>query len=35
MKTTPSNNPLGLSRLDRRISVVPMMDWTDEGRFVF
>lgn len=30
MTTTPSNNPFGLSKLDRRISVAPMMDWTDD-----
>jgi hypothetical protein len=22
-------------KIDRRISVAPMMDWSDEGRFVF
>jgi len=24
-----------MNELDRRISVAPMMDWSDEGRFVF
>jgi hypothetical protein len=42
-ETPDSGKPskMGLSddfprgKIDRRISVAPMMDWTDEGRFVF
>jgi tRNA-dihydrouridine synthase len=33
MTTTSSNNSTGLSKLDRRIAVAPMMDWTDEVYF--
>jgi len=29
MTKTPSNSSIGLSKLDRRIAVAPMMDWTD------
>src|SRR5436305_14675877 len=29
MTTRPSSNSFGASKLDRRIAVAPMMDWTD------
>src|SRR5437763_14355959 len=29
MTTRPSSNSFGASKLDRRISVAPMMEWTD------
>jgi len=33
MTTTPSNSSIGLSKLDRRIAVAPILDWTDEAHF--
>ena len=33
MTTTPSKSSIGLSMLDRRISVAPIMEWTDEAEF--
>jgi hypothetical protein len=33
MTTRLSSNSVGASKLDRRIAVAPMMDWTDEVRF--
>jgi len=35
MRTTLSSKCSGVLKLDRRISVAPMMDWTDEVYFVF
>ena len=36
MTTTPSNSStIGLSKLDRRIAVAPMMDCTDEAYIRF
>jgi hypothetical protein len=42
-ETPEHGKPIGIGlsddfprgKIDRRISVAPMMDWTDEGRFVF
>lgn len=31
MTMTPSNSSIGLSKLDRRIAVAPMLDWTEEA----
>ena len=30
-----SDNSVAMPKLDRRVSVAPMMDWTDEVQFVF
>jgi tRNA-dihydrouridine synthase len=30
MTTLLSSNSVGASKLDRRVAVAPMMDWTDE-----
>jgi hypothetical protein len=35
MTTTPSNSSIGLSKLDRHVSVAPMLDWTDERQTVW
>jgi hypothetical protein len=35
MTTTPTNNPISSSKLDRRIAVAPMMDWSGEFHLVF
>jgi tRNA-dihydrouridine synthase len=35
MTTLLSSNSVGASKLDRRVAVAPMMDWTDEVCFAF
>jgi hypothetical protein len=35
MMTRPSSNSVATSKLDRAVSVAPMMDWTDEDNRAF
>jgi hypothetical protein len=35
MTSHPTDNLVAVAKLDRRLSVAPMMDWTDEVELFF